>query len=878
MAGNADLVTNTTLTAATSIASLRYNDTTAHTLDLGGQSLTTGGILVTPSSGGALVIQNGTMVGPSTAQADMIISQNNSTFPLTISAAIVNSAVNDALTKTGVGTLILTGNNTYSGDTVINGGTLSVTAGTLGIVGSPFSCTQVAPAFGNTATMNISGTAVVSDDHFDIAGNENNFAGGTGVLNQTGGTILNAAWFSVGSFGNGTYNFSAGSNTVEGGFASFEVGVFGPGVGTVNMSGTAQLNIWNSAVITMSDAGSTGNNTINQNSGTITMYADAGITPGGTGRVVIGGGGGGVDNYNLNGGTLIVPAITRTSTTGTGNLNLNGGTVRATGNSTAFITNLTAINVGAGGAIIDTQTFNDTIKQPLLHATALGATADGGLTKVGSGTLDLGTTAALQTANAFTSTYTGPTKVTAGTIQLPSNAVVPPPTPLAAYSFDSINGAAPTNGTELNPGDVVNNTGSGGATLNATVNTANYNGFGISGISVVAGKFGHALSFDGAGSSVDVSSNILDMSANATWTMSLWVQTTTPGGEFLAKTTPTTGWDAGASSFYLASNPPSGTPGSFPTAVRNGGGFLQGGTSVTDGTWHLLTYVDDSGTKSIYVDGSTSPLTQTGFNTADTSTGVRIGFDSDTLPNLDGNVPYVGNLDEVDFYSAALTQQQVQDLFANNTITHSTPGTGGQLLPVNTPVNLSASGATLDLNGNNQTIGSLTGVAGTSLLLGAGNLTTGGDNTTTTFAGAISGNGGLAKAGTGTFTMTGTNTYFGNTSVSGGTLVVNSVGALPSGTNLSIAPSSLAAVNRGSGSRILLQLNSLSIAGTGTLDMANNDMIVHNSNAGTVTTMTGQLQQAWNNGTWTGGTGGITSSTAATAAAAHKAHHRGPGH
>jgi fibronectin-binding autotransporter adhesin len=875
LAGNADLVTNTTLTAAASIASLRYNDASARTVDLGTNSLTTGGILVTPTSGGALTIQNGTMVAPNVAAADMIIDQNNTTSPMTISAAIVNNGSNAALTKNGAGTLVLSGNNTYSGDTVVNGGTVTINSGTLGIVGAPFACTQLAPAFGNSATMNIGGTAVVSDDHFAIAGNETNFAGGTAVLNQTGGSIINGAWFSVGAFGNGTYNMSGGSMTVIGGFARMEVGVFGASSGLVNMSGNAQINLENGSSLDMGSVNTTGNNTINQNGGTITFFSDAGITMGGGGALRLGNGGTGTNTYNLNGGTLNVPSIGRNTSTGV--LNLNGGTIRATGTSTAFINNLVSsttvgavtttvstVNIQAGGAIIDTQAFTDTIKQPFLHAASLGATPDGGLTKLGSGTLILGTTAALTTSNTFTSTYTGPTKVSGGILQLPSNAVVPPPTPIASYSFDKINGATPTNGTELNPSDVVNNTGSGGATLNGTVNNAGYSGFGVSGLTVVAGKFGHALSFDGTGSTVDVNSNILDMSGNSTWTMSLWVQTTTAGGEFVAKTTPATGWDTGASSFYLAANPPSGTSGTFPTAVRNGGGFQQGGTAVADGAWHLLTYVDDSGLKSIYVDGSLTTATQTGFNTTDTSTGVRIGFDSDTLPTLDGNVSYVGNLDELGFYSAALTQQQVQDLFSSNTITHTTPAGGGQLLPTNTPVNLAVTGATLDLNGNNQIIGSLTGVVGSLVTLGAGNLTTGGDNTTpVTFAGNMSSTGGgLTKTGTGTFTLSGTNTYTGNTSVTGGTLVIGSTTALPVGTNLSIATSSAVTVpNHGAGAKTLLQVSSFSTTGTGTLDLSNNDMIVHNGVPANIFT---ELKAGFNApvGYWNG-TGGIASSAAA---------------
>ncbi|MCV9936043.1 autotransporter domain-containing protein [Boseaceae bacterium BT-24-1] len=82
-----------------------------------------------------------------------------------------------------------------------------------------------------------------------------------------------------------------------------------------------------------------------------------------------------------------------------------------------------------------------------------------------------------------------------------------------------------------------------------------------------------------------------------------------------------------------------------------------------------------------------------------------------------------------------------------------------------------ASGARLDLAGFSQTIASLAG-AGT-VMLGAGNLTAGSDNSSTTFSGTITGSGGITKAGTGTLTLSGANSYTGATKVSGGKLVVN---------------------------------------------------------------------------------------------------------
>jgi autotransporter-associated beta strand protein len=65
-------------------------------------------------------------------------------------------------------------------------------------------------------------------------------------------------------------------------------------------------------------------------------------------------------------------------------------------------------------------------------------------------------------------------------------------------------------------------------------------------------------------------------------------------------------------------------------------------------------------------------------------------------------------------------------------------------------------------------------------MLGAATLTTGSDNTSTTFSGTISGAGGLTKTGAGTLVLTGNNPYSGATTVNGGRLTVN--GAIPNST------------------------------------------------------------------------------------------------
>ncbi len=95
------------------------------------------------------------------------------------------------------------------------------------------------------------------------------------------------------------------------------------------------------------------------------------------------------------------------------------------------------------------------------------------------------------------------------------------------------------------------------------------------------------------------------------------------------------------------------------------------------------------------------------------------------------------------------------------------------------------SGATFDLNGFSETIGSLAGAGNVTGTSGTNTLTAGQNNSSTTFSGIISdGTGTLAltKTGTGTMTLTGANTYDGVTTVSAGTLVAANNTALGSAT------------------------------------------------------------------------------------------------
>jgi autotransporter-associated beta strand protein len=147
---------------------------------------------------------------------------------------------------------------------------------------------------------------------------------------------------------------------------------------------------------------------------------------------------------------------------------------------------------------------------------------------------------------------------------------------------------------------------------------------------------------------------------------------------------------------------------------------------------------------------------------------------------------------------------------------------GGQAFGNLSAVTLAnVSGATLALNNFNQTIGSLAGggATGGNVTLGSATLTTGGDNTSTSYGGVINGTGGsLTKTGSGTQTLTGTNTYTGTTIVTSGSLQVGNAGTGTTGTGAVTVQNGATMLGTGTvqGSNVVILNGAMVYAGDGT--------------------------------------------------------------
>jgi len=221
------------------------------------------------------------------------------------------------------------------------------------------------------------------------------------------------------------------------------------------------------------------------------------------------------------------------------------------------------------------------------------------------------------------------------------------------------------------------------------------------------------------------------------------------------------------------------------TQVLTGANTYAGQTRVDAGAALTLTGSIAGGPLAIDgrfdASGAAAPLTANGLAGAGT---VVLGADPLTLTGggvFSGAVQGLGGLT---FAAGSSTLSGV------NSYTGPTTIDGGAILHLAGPGSIAGSAVVatgaFDISGatGGVTIANLSGSGVVSL--GGNTLTLGADGQDSAFTGAISGSGGLVKAGAGVFTLSGANSYSGLTQVAGGTLRLGSLGALADDSTLQV--------------------------------------------------------------------------------------------
>jgi autotransporter-associated beta strand protein len=723
-----------------------------------GDFIVNNGITLTLASGG-LIIEgatqrwlvaggSGSILNSGLPTGELYIhSANNVYTDYEIRPVIPDGLVPTTVFKDGPGTLSLGGYaKTYTGGTVVNGGTLQLAlGGATGVIrnsltinlGATVQCTA-ANAFGytvgiETRNVYINGgtltTTVAGDSAFNTTFN---LTGGT--LMSNGGTSSSAA----------TQLWVLGQQTAANNGAS--------GVNTFPSTITSVI----SGRLEMRNGNSNTNETFNVASGNtpngIDLLVSAAITGNGVAITLAGAGttlfsgasiftGGVIDN---NTGTLV---IGNNAAFGAGGLlTMNSGSIsNNTGGSFIVANNVNLASTTSVGV-----NTNDTLTLfGLIYNT-------GGLTKVGNGTL------VLSGAN----TFTGPIIVSAGRlffIGQPHVPVLPPMTNVITVSDGAKLGVAASDPFHLSPTTLTAGSSTGAAleftvssTTQAPLTPGTLTLNGVNTISVVGGNFVAGNSYP------------------------LVTYTTLAGG-----------------GSYTTGTLPNGVAGTITTI---GNTITLTVTTVTNtvwtgtvnGTWDIATTANwlTNGVAGVYLDGSPVQFDDTGLNTL-TITNVSGTLSPASI--LVNNTAKNYSIKTAIGGSGGITKSGTGWLTNSGANTYTGPtvindgnvwaGVANQALGNNSAVSIANTAtAALNLNGFATQIGSLTGggTTGGNVIDGGATLTVGGDNTSpAAYAGVISGTGGLTKIGAGALTLTGMNNFSGAVAVAG---TLNVPGALGVGT------------------------------------------------------------------------------------------------
>jgi autotransporter-associated beta strand protein len=685
------------------------------------------------------------------ASGDLVFggAVNNDSHLLTVDGASdvsLNGIVSGSggLTKLGSGSLMLGGNNTFSGALAVNAGTVLVngaqTATTLNIGGGVL-------LLGATDVLANGATLTLSSGGVNLGG----FSDTVSTYSQVSGTITN------GSLAATTYNLTGG--TMGAGLNGGAVNVGG----AVSLSGAitngASVNITNGTLTYAANDRIGDNSTVTVNGGALDLatFSDT------------------IDVYNQVAGTITngsLAATTYSLTGGTVGAGLNGGAVNVGGNVTlsGTITNGASVNITNGtltyaandrlgdnvtvtnnGGTLNLATFSDTISTYNqvagsitngslaattynLTAGTMGAGLNGGTVNVGgnvslSGTITNG--ASVNITNGGTLTLGSANRISENSTVTVNGGLLDLATFSDTISIYNQVGGTITNGAlvattyNLDGGTVATNTTLGAGTANVANGTVTLNGslaattLNIGGGTLALGANGR---IDNA-TVVNLSSGVLDM------------------GTFID----------GVGTFNMTGGSVNGTGANSLTAIN--GLNLQAGTINAN-------------------IGNSSVAISNGTTTINGTVGGAVTVSSGTA-NLGGAL-------NSSLTAGGGTANLSNTVAGNVTVSGGTMNlSAADLIGNASTVNVS-SGA-LNLNGNDSvgavtvsggTVGGSGVLTGTSYAVQAGTISAG-----------IGGSGAMTKTGAGTATLAANNTttFSGAVAVNSGALLATTSGALGSG-------------------------------------------------------------------------------------------------
>jgi autotransporter-associated beta strand protein len=659
----------------------------------------------------------------------------------------VISGSGSSLAKTGPGTLVLTGINTYDGGTRINGGVVQTTSTGIGSTGAITFGGGILRHAAATTTDFSGRVSTANNQPIYIDTNNQNITYASALTSATGG--------SLGKFGLGTLILT--NTATYDGATIISEGTLQVGAGGTAGDIPTATNIYNNGALVWNRSNADTLSGIISGNGTLTKNG-----PLGAGSLTLSGANTFAGNVAINAGSLI---ITNSSALGTG---------------TKTVT------------IIPTDNNTSPNSQPALRL-------DGT-----SGSITLPATMS------FTTSYDG---LGGG-----------PNTANGAIINDAGNNTIQGNFTMTGGGGgtaIISNAGnlllSGNITSsNAANRTVYVRGNGTAEISGVISNGTSPI----VAVTRDAGTGVLTLSGTNTYTGPTTISTGTISTNLLANGGANSGIGA---STNVAAN-----------LVFDGGTLKYSGASVTTDRNFTITAAK---TATIDVSNSATNLTLGGAAAATTGALSKAGAGTLTLtaPQI-----YTGATN-IDGGTLAL-------------------GGAGSIADT-TRVNLTASGTIFDIQGitgPTEILGSITSVSGSSIKVGPNLLDIGGDNTSFSSMGDISGTSGgsITKSGSGTMTLGGNNTYSVSTNVTSGTLLLASATALPSTAALNLSTGTTLSTGGFNQSTGVLSVSGTAPGSGATIDMSGGAAELTFSNVGTWT----GLLSVWNysGAPWTLGTDKLT--------------------